>query len=320
MTLSHIDNIDEIAKKKASTLLPSASYNPETHEISGYKFKEDKIANIIAYCFGGNDKNKDKLDEILKGAEAIEDKTKKKKYIEEQVREHAGSIDNSIKGSIAESFAEAQKKYKEQNSNGKITPEGDQMLSKMQSFGLNVNPDNFTTSYQEGPNGNPKVYTMVWVNRPTAEMADEKSQQNKLAQQYGDCLEGKEKTDFKSDIERHQQDARNGGPIIAKDEFTKKADEISTQAFQDASRTQDPEYRKQMAMAQAQEIAKGLADGTKRLDQGLGKIVDTDPLAQAQGLSARAAPASPSASQRGSLLGTPQIGNTSASRTGGFGR
>ena len=129
-----LPDTDELARKKASTLLPSASYNPETHEISGYKFKDDKIANIIAYCFGGNGKNKDKLDEILKGAENIEDKTEKKKYIENQVREHAGSIDDSIKGSIAESFAEAQKKYNEQNSNGKITPEGDQMLSKMQSF------------------------------------------------------------------------------------------------------------------------------------------------------------------------------------------
>jgi len=312
---------DELAKKKASTL-SSASFNPETHEIEGYKFKDDKIANIIAYCFGGN-KNKDKLDDILKGAEAIEDKTAKKKYIEEQVRDHAGNFDNSIKGSLAECFSNAKQQYQDQKKSGKINPANDKMFSSMQDLGLNVNSDNFTTSYQEGPNGNPKVYTMVWVNRPTAEMADEKSKQNKLAQEYGACLDGKEKADFETDIQRHQADAKNGGPVIDKAEFQKSADEFSTKTFQDAQKTQDPEFRKEMAMAQAKKIAEGLANGSKRLDTDSRKIVDTNPLAQIKELSARSAPESPSASQRGSLLSAPRIGNAPANqgqKTGGASR
>ncbi len=105
----------------------------------------------------------------------------------------------------------------------------------MSQMGLNVNSDNLTTTYSQGPNGNPKVFCMSWVNRPSAEMADINSKQNKLADLYGKKLDGKEKVDYENEIKQHQTNAKNGGPNLAKDEFLKQANQAHQNAYKESN-------------------------------------------------------------------------------------
>jgi hypothetical protein len=163
-------------------------------------------------------------------------------------------------------FANAQTIYNDKIKNGSIKPPepitienaGSQspngMFGIMSNMGLNVNSDNLTTTYSQGPNGNPKVYCMTWVNRPTPEMANEKSKQNELASLYGQTLSGKDKTDFDNDIKQHQVNAKNGDPKMDKNEFIKQSKESHQEVYQ-----QRNQELKEAGLAKAKAVAGEMA-------------------------------------------------------------
>ncbi len=260
-TATSLDDQDEDKKKKQASLASTASCGDSELSTKGYKFSEEKVSNIIGNCFGG-DQNKEKLDEIINESSKISNLSKRKKYIEDEVKNHAQKFDQGIATGMKNGFANAQEIYNKKIQDGSITPpepitienagsksQGG-MFGIMSNMGLNVNSDNLTTTYSQGPNGNPKVYCMSWVNRPTPEMADSKSKQNQLADLYGQTLLGQEKTDFDNDIKQHQENAKNGDPKMDKSEFIKKSNE----SHQEYYRHSDLELR-QAGLQEASKIA-----------------------------------------------------------------
>ena len=235
-TATSSNDEDEDKKNKHNSAISTASCGDSELSTKGYKFSEEKVSNIIGYCFGG-DQNKEKLDEIINASSTISDLSQRKKYIEDEVKNHAQKFDQGIATGMTNGFANAQEIYNKKIQERSITPpepitienagsqSQDGMFGIMSNMGLNVNSDNLTTTYSQGPNGNPKVYCMSWVNRPTPEMANPNSKQNQLANLYGQTLLGQEKTDFDNDIKQHQENAKKGDPKMDKSEFIKKSNE-----------------------------------------------------------------------------------------------
>ena len=254
------DEQDPSKKKRSAEVQPSSMVTTDG-KVGGYKYQDAPIPDIIAYCFGG-EKNQEKLKNIIDDAKEIDDKIKKKTFIENQVRAHAGEIDKGIGGGMIDFFSKAQQQYQQDLKEGKIK-EGqkitiepaqenraeDGMFGVMRGLGLNIDPSNCTTTYQQGPGGNPKVFTMVFVNRPTQEMKDPNSLQNNLAEVYKDTLDGQEKSDFESKIAKHVVDATNGGPKIAIDQFKDQANKASDQAYSEAVKSAVTPDLKQVASA-----------------------------------------------------------------------
>jgi hypothetical protein len=266
--LTSSNDEDEDKKKKQTSLASSASCGDSELSTRGYKFSEEKVSNIIGYCFGG-EQNKKELDKIIDESSKISDLSQRKEYIEEQVKDHAKKFDQGIATGMTNGFANAQTIYNDKIKNGLITPPepitienaGSQspngMFGIMSNMGLNVNSDNLTTTYSQGPNGNPKVYCMTWVNRPTPEMANEKSKQNELASLYGQTLSGKDKTDFDNDIKQHQVNAKNGDPKMDKKEFIDQSKKSHQEAYQ-----QRNQELKEAGLAKAGEVAKQITNGS----------------------------------------------------------
>ena len=260
-TATSSNDEDEDKKNKHNSAISTASCGDSELSTKGYKFSEEKVSNIIGYCFGG-DQNKEKLDEIINASSTISDLSQRKKYIEDEVKNHAKKFDDGIATGMTNGFANAQEIYNKKIQERSITPpepitienagsksqEG--MFGIMSNMGLNVNSDNLTTTYSQGPNGNPKVYCMSWVNRPTPEMADSKSNQNQLANLYGQTLLGQDKTDFDNDIKQHQVNARNGDPKMDKNEFIDQ----SKKSNQDFYQQRNQELR-QAGLQEASKIA-----------------------------------------------------------------
>jgi hypothetical protein len=254
------DDQDPLKKKRSAEVQPSSMVTTDG-KVGGYKYQDAPIPDIIAYCFGG-EKNQEKLKNIIDDAEKIDDKIKKKTFIEKQVRAHAGEIDKGIGGGMIDFFSKAQQQYQQDLKEGKIN-EGqkitiepaqenraeDGMFQVMRGLGLNIDSSNCTTTYQQGPGGYPKVFTMVFVNRPTQEMKDPNSLQNNLAGVYKDTLDGQEKSDFESKIAKHVDDAKDGGPKIAIDQFKDQANKASDQAFSEAVKSAVTPDLKQVASA-----------------------------------------------------------------------
>ena len=89
-------------------------------ESSGFKFHKQPISDIIAYCFG-DEKGKKKLKEINDEAGKYNDDDKKKKYIEDQLRDYAKvNVDDKISGGLKENFFGASEKYQQAIKEGKI--------------------------------------------------------------------------------------------------------------------------------------------------------------------------------------------------------
>ncbi len=260
-TTTSSNDEDEDKKKKQASLASTASCGDSELSTRGYKFSEEKVSNIIGYCFGG-EQNKKELDKIIDQSSQISDLSQRKKYIEDEVKNHAKKFDDGIATGMTNGFANAQEIYNKKIQEGSIKPpepitienagskSQDGMFGIMSKIGLNVNSDNLTTTYSQGPNGNPKVYCMSWVNRPTPEMADSKSNQNQLANLYGQTLSGQDKTDFDNDIKQHQVNAKNGDPKMDKSEFIKKSNE----SHQEYYRQSDLEL-KEAGLRKASEIA-----------------------------------------------------------------
>jgi hypothetical protein len=259
--LTSSNDEDEDKKKKQTSLASSASCGDSELSTRGYKFSEDKVSNIIGYCFGG-EQNKKELDKIIDESSKISDLSQRKKYIEDEVKTHAKKFDQGIATGMTNGFANAQTVYNDKIKNGLITPpepitienagsqSPDGMFGIMSNMGLNVNSDNLTTTYSQGPNGNPKVYCMTWVNRPTPEMADSNSKQNELASLYGQTLSGQDKTDFDKDIKQHQVNAKNGDPKMDKKEFIDQSKKSHQEAYQ-----QRNQELKEAGIKKASEIA-----------------------------------------------------------------
>jgi hypothetical protein len=265
--LTSSNDQDEDKKKKQTSLASSASCGDSELSTRGYKFSEEKVSNIIGYCFGG-EQNKKELDKIIDKSSEISDLSQRKKYIEDEVKNHAKKFDQGIATGMKDGFANAQEVYNKRIQAGSIKPPepitienaGSQspngMFGIMSNMGLNVNSDNLTTTYSQGPNGNPKVYCMTWVNRPTPEMANEKSKQNQLASLYGQTLSGQDKTDFDKDIKQHQVNAQNGDPKMDKKEFIDQSKKSHQEAYQ--QRNQElKEAGLDKAKAVAVEMARG---------------------------------------------------------------
>lgn len=260
-TTTSSNDEDEDKKKKQASLASTASCGDSELSTRGYKFSEEKVSNIIGYCFGG-EQNKKELDKIIDQSSQISDLSQRKKYIEDEVKNHAKKFDDGIATGMTNGFANAQEIYNKKIQEGSIKPpepitienagskSQDGMFGIMSKIGLNVNSDNLTTTYSQGPNGNPKVYCMSWVNRPTPEMADSKSNQNQLANLYGQTLSGQDKTDFDNDIKQHQVNAKKGDPKMDKSEFIKKSNE----SHQEYYRQSDLELR-QAGLQEASKIA-----------------------------------------------------------------
>ena len=260
-TATSSNDEDEDKKNKHNSAISTASCGDSELSTRGYKFSEEKVSNIIGYCFGG-EQNKEKLDKIIDESSKISDLSQRKKYIEDEVKNHAKKFDDGIATGMTNGFANAQEIYNKKIQERSITPpepitienagsksqEG--MFGIMSNMGLNVNSDNLTTTYSQGPNGNPKVYCMSWVNRPTPEMADSKSKQNQLADLYGQTLSGQDKTDFEKDIKQHQENAKNGDPKMDKNEFIKQSNKSHQEAYQ-----QKNQELKEAGIKKASEIA-----------------------------------------------------------------
>lgn len=267
-TTTSSNDTDEDKKKKQNALASTASCGDSELSTIGYKYSDDKVANIIGYCFGG-EQNKKELDKIIDESSKISDLSQRKQYIEEQVKNHAKKFDQGIATGMTNGFANAQTIYNDKIKNGSITPPepitlenaGSQspngMFGIMSNMGLNVNSDNLTTTYSQGPNGNPKVYCMTWVNRPTLEMADEQSKQNQLASLYSQTLSGKDKTDFDNDIKQHRVNAQNGDPKMDINEFIDQSKKSHQEAYQ-----QRNQELKEAGLAKAGEVAKQMANGS----------------------------------------------------------
>jgi len=260
-TTTSSNDEDEDKKKKQNALASTASCGDSELSTRGYKFSEDKVSNIIGYCFGG-EQNKKELDKIIDESSKISDLSQRKKYIEDEVKDHAKKFDQGIATGMTNGFANAQTVYNDKIQNGLIKPpepitienagsqSPDGMFGIMSNMGLNVNSDNLTTTYSQGPNGNPKVYCMTWVNRPTPEMADSNSKQNQLASLYGQTLSGQDKTDFDNDIKQHQVNVKNGDPKMDKNEFIDQSKKSHQEAYQ-----QRNQELKQAGLAQAKTLA-----------------------------------------------------------------
>ncbi|KTD70099.1 MULTISPECIES: hypothetical protein [Legionella] len=201
-------------------------------EVQGYKFQDDDYANQMAYLFNGK-KGEEAAKKILDEANAQFpnplDLLKKKKYIEEQLKQRAIEVDNGFHAGIKDIFASL--KNVDHPVKGEEAGK-DAMLSLMKGLGLNVDDDNVQTHYSPGP---PMVFQVTWVNRPGENLKNEDSNVNKLAQSYSDCLSPRtgEKQQFDTSWQTHKSHALQGGPKIEKSEFLSQADQ-SFQAHLDS--------------------------------------------------------------------------------------
>ncbi|CAM2876361.1 Uncharacterised protein [Legionella steigerwaltii] len=210
------------AKREKRKLLQEASLH--NGEVQGYKFQDDSYANQMAYLFGGK-KGEEAAKKILDDANSQFpnplDILKKKKYIEEQVKQRAAEVDRDLHAGMKEVFGS----LKDLDHPAKGEEAGKKaMLGLMKGLGLNVDDDNVQTHYSPGP---PTVFQVTWVNRPSENLKNEDSSVNQLAQCYSECLSPKtgEKQEFDSSWKTNRTNAMNGGPKIEKSEFLSHADE-----------------------------------------------------------------------------------------------
>ncbi|MGM9454048.1 hypothetical protein ACTAZI_12015 [Legionella bozemanae] len=200
-------------------------------KVNGYTFQDDSYANQMAYLFGGKEgeeaakkilddaENKYPENPELNELDKIVLKQKKAKYIEEEIKKRAQEVDSKFHAGIKEIFQSLSNK--EHPAKGEEAGK-DAMLHLMKGLGLNVDDDNVQTHYTPGP---PQVFQITWVNRPTANLADENSNINKLTNMYSNCLRPQEKEQFDNNWNRHVEHAKTGGPKIEKEEFLKQADQ-----------------------------------------------------------------------------------------------
>ncbi len=292
-TSSNDEDEDKDKKKKHNSAISTASCGDSELSTRGYKFSEEKVSNIIGYCFGG-EQNKEKLDKIIDESSKISDLSQRKKYIEDEVKNHAQKFDQGIATGMTNGFANAQEIYNQKIKEGSINPpepitienagskSQDGMFGIMSNMGLNVNSDNLTTTYSQGPNGNPKVYCMSWVNRPTPEMADPNSKQNELANLYGQTLSDQEKTDFDNDIKQHQKNAKNGDPKMDKNEFIKQSNKSHQEAYQ-----QRNQELKEAGLRQATKIASNMGSSSPTSASPQMKLQEHHPQARSSSLNTR---------------------------------
>ena len=207
-------------------------------ESSGFKFHKQPISDIIAYCFGDS-KGEEKLKEINDEAGKYNDDDKKKKYIEDQLRDYAKvNVDDKISGGLKENFFGASEKYQQAIKEGKIKDgerltlenagsidkDKDPMFSMLKGLGLNISGDNCRADYQETVNASGakvKVLSLSFVNRPTTNIIDPDSQHQKLASAYANTLNPDERKQFQDSFARHTENARNGEPKMSVDDFNK---------------------------------------------------------------------------------------------------
>lgn len=213
--------------------------------VKGYKYADDKISNILAYCFG-NPTDQDYLKQINEEAQKLDNLEHRKKYIEDNLKDRAKKIDKDIAEGLVENLKTVQELYRKQVESGQIK-RGDPLeidqsnqdstkaiiFSIMKKNGLNVNEDNFRVNYQESPDGKNKVMRITFVNRPTADLANDNSAHHDLAKTYVQTLSPEQQTEFNQDIAKHTQDAKNGGPKTPIAEFNKNADERFQKDFKD---------------------------------------------------------------------------------------
>lgn len=273
----------ELAQPSIVSIDNNGSSESNNKRKSGFKFAEESIQDIIAYCFGSKE-GEEKLKKIHDDASLIEDPLQRKDYIEKELRSGAKNIDDKIENGMVNGFEDAKKSYQQQIDQGsikrgdKMTFEEagagdrskDMMFNLVRSIGLNVDPENCKCNYQESPDGKIKCFTMTIVKRPTEQMQDKNSHHNKVANLYADTLEEQEKQKFKEDIEKHQENAKNGQPKIPVSEFNEIADREFEKEFKRISQDQpkstdfqkiDPEIQRQLRK-QAVELVKGMSDST----------------------------------------------------------
>lgn len=210
-------------------------------ESSGFKYRDQPIPDILAYCFG-NDKGEKKLEEINTKAISIDDTGKRKTFIEEQLRDYAkDSFDDKISTGLKENFFGASEKYQQAIRDGRIKDgdrltlenagsidnDKDPMFGMLKGLGLNIHGDNCRADYQETVNARGekvKVLSLSIVNRPTTNIIDRNSQHQKLASVYADTLSPNEKKQFQDSFARHTDNARNGEPKMSVDDFNKSCE------------------------------------------------------------------------------------------------
>jgi hypothetical protein len=213
--------------------------------ISGYEFAKDDLASIIAFLFGDKMGEK-KCTEIYDNAAKISNPKDRENFIETNVREYAKEKDGIFQDGIKRAFNSCQDK----TLNEDVTPPSKNlMLGIMKGMGLNINDDNCYTDYQEGQGGNPKVFTIVWVNRPTENIKNSDSPPRKLANQYSKSLAQQERSSdknlFDQAWEGHVRNAENGGPNIPKEQFEKEAKDKCDDYFQSACKKSNQQNLKE---------------------------------------------------------------------------
>lgn len=190
-------------------------------KFEGYKFQEDNIANQMAFLFANEEGEKEAARIAKEAQERYPNPiqmVERKKFIEDEVRKRAETVDTKFQNGLLDIFNTLKDK-KEPLSGEEAGKE--LAFNLMKGLGLNVDKDNLQTHYDPGP---PQVFQITWINRPSKNLADENSNINKLAQNYADNCDQKQKEEFNKNWKNHVDNAKIGGPKMDKQEFLEKAD------------------------------------------------------------------------------------------------
>ncbi|MCE0723320.1 hypothetical protein [Legionella resiliens] len=178
----------------------------------GYHFDEDDPANQMAYLFAGQEAQK-RAKAIREAAERIQNPEERKQFIEQEIKKRAAEVDEGFQKGLIDIIKGLPTSGKDKS--GKEAGK-DLAISLMKGLGLNVNPDNVQTHYSSGP---PQCFRITWVNRPTEELKDEKSEINQLSKCYANSLSPEAQQDFNAKWDTHRMHATNDGPKIDKTAF-----------------------------------------------------------------------------------------------------
>ncbi len=206
----------EVEAAKSATSSVSVSENGV--ETVGYKYANAPIADIIAYICG-NEEGEKKLQQVKKDADQILDPEEKRSFLESALQGLAAETDGQI-GKMLGGFLQECSSKKMGSTEADLK---EQAFAAVKKMGLNVDPSNLDTSYDDGP---PQTFTMVFVNRPHKDVADKDSTRSQLAESYGNTLSGKEKENFDARWNDHVENAKSGGPKMPAQEFQKEVDRI----------------------------------------------------------------------------------------------
>lgn len=232
---SEDEEMDEEEEKKEGALPSATAAKPksifvggdddEELESSSYKYANAAIADLLAFI-GGGDEGKEELRKLHESASMIDKPEEKQSFIESGVRALAAKTDKGLHDGIRSLLGQNGVASMSESQDGFCK---DEAFSLMQKLGLNPDKDNFSTSFDAGP---PKVFTIVFVNRPHTDIQDKDSARSLLAADYQSCLSEEERKNFADRWDAYAREAATGEPKIPKEVFDKDVAHIKEEREQ----------------------------------------------------------------------------------------